>query len=55
LALLHIQIVYNNITSKNSPDLQTDWGFAAFVDYDGKRILFDTDNDGDILLKNIKI
>jgi 7,8-dihydropterin-6-yl-methyl-4-(beta-D-ribofuranosyl)aminobenzene 5'-phosphate synthase len=31
-----------------------DWGYAAFVEYDGKRILFDTGNNPEILAQNAK-
>lgn len=34
------------------PALQPDWGYAAFVEVAGKRILFDTGNNGDMLAKN---
>jgi len=34
--------------------MQKDWGYAAFVEYDGKRILFDTGNNPDILAQNAK-
>src|SRR5258707_12906192 len=32
--------------------MQKDWGYAAFVEYGGKRILFDTGNNPDILAQN---
>lgn len=32
--------------------LEKDWGYAALIEVDGKRILFDTGNNGDILKKN---
>lgn len=32
--------------------MQTDWGYAALIEYGGKRILFDTGNDADVLAKN---
>lgn len=32
--------------------LQKDWGYAALVEYAGKRILFDTGNNPDILARN---
>ena len=32
--------------------LRTDWGYAVLVEYDGKRILFDTGNNPDILAHN---
>ena len=35
-------------------DLEMDWGFAALVEYGGKRILFDTGNDGQIFARNVK-
>lgn len=34
--------------------MQKDWGFSAFVEYAGKRILFDTGNNPDILEQNAK-
>ena len=34
--------------------MQKDWGYAAFVEYGGKRILFDTGNNPDILAENAK-
>jgi len=37
-----------------SSDLKKDWGFSAFVEYGGKRILFDTGNDSDTFAQNVK-
>lgn len=34
--------------------LKKDWGFSAFVEYGGKRILFDTGNNGPIFAHNVK-
>jgi 7,8-dihydropterin-6-yl-methyl-4-(beta-D-ribofuranosyl)aminobenzene 5'-phosphate synthase len=34
--------------------LQKDWGFAAFIEYGGRRILFDTGNDAGIFARNVK-
>lgn len=34
--------------------MRKDWGFAAFIEYAGKRILFDTGNDADIFARNVK-
>jgi 7,8-dihydropterin-6-yl-methyl-4-(beta-D-ribofuranosyl)aminobenzene 5'-phosphate synthase len=34
--------------------MQRDWGYAALIEYGGKRILFDTGNNGDILAQNAK-
>ncbi|HUK31838.1 MAG TPA: MBL fold metallo-hydrolase [Candidatus Acidoferrum sp.] len=38
----------------NAPTMQKDWGYAAFVEYGGKRILFDTGNNPDIFAQNAK-
>jgi 7,8-dihydropterin-6-yl-methyl-4-(beta-D-ribofuranosyl)aminobenzene 5'-phosphate synthase len=34
--------------------MQKDWGYSAFIEYSGKRILFDTGNNPEILAKNAK-
>lgn len=34
------------------PTLQKDWGYAAFVEVGGKRVLFDTGNNAEVLAKN---
>ena len=34
--------------------MQKDWGYAAFIEFGGKRILFDTGNNGDVLAQNAK-
>ncbi len=34
--------------------MQKDWGYAALIEYDGKRILFDTGNNPEILAQNAK-
>lgn len=34
--------------------LQKDWGFAALVEYGGRRILFDTGNDADVFAHNAR-
>jgi 7,8-dihydropterin-6-yl-methyl-4-(beta-D-ribofuranosyl)aminobenzene 5'-phosphate synthase len=36
------------------PGLTRDWGFAALVEYGGKRILFDTGNNGPIFARNVR-
>lgn len=33
-------------------DLRRDWGFAALLEHDGRRILFDTGNDAEVLAHN---
>jgi 7,8-dihydropterin-6-yl-methyl-4-(beta-D-ribofuranosyl)aminobenzene 5'-phosphate synthase len=37
-----------------SSNLKKDWGFSAFVEYDGKRILFDTGNNADTFAQNVR-
>jgi 7,8-dihydropterin-6-yl-methyl-4-(beta-D-ribofuranosyl)aminobenzene 5'-phosphate synthase len=37
-----------------SPSLKKDWGFSAFVEYNGKRILFDTGNNANTFAQNVK-
>src|SRR5438046_5304422 len=37
-----------------SSNLRKDWGFSAFVENDGKRILFDTGNNADTFAQNVK-
>src|SRR6202162_4361947 len=34
--------------------MRKDWGYAALVEYEGKRILFDTGNNPDVLAQNAK-
>lgn len=38
----------------NMPGMQKDWGYSALIQYAGKRILFDTGNNPDILEQNAK-
>jgi len=38
-----------------NPALQKDWGYAALIEYGGKRILFDTGDNPDILAHNAKV
>ena len=45
-------IIYDNTVFRD--DLQADWGFAALIETDGKRILFDTGGRGSILLSNMR-
>lgn len=37
-----------------TPGIQKDWGYSAFIEYAGKRILFDTGNNSDILAENAR-
>jgi len=34
--------------------MKKDWGFSAFIEYGGKRILFDTGNNAEIFAHNVK-
>jgi 7,8-dihydropterin-6-yl-methyl-4-(beta-D-ribofuranosyl)aminobenzene 5'-phosphate synthase len=47
-----ITILYDAFGAQSS--LKKDWGFAALVEYGGKRILFDTGNDGNNFAHNVK-
>jgi 7,8-dihydropterin-6-yl-methyl-4-(beta-D-ribofuranosyl)aminobenzene 5'-phosphate synthase len=38
-----------------SSDMRKDWGYAALVEFAGKRILFDTGNNPDILAHNAQV
>ena len=49
---LQITVLYDAFG--NTRDTQKDWGYAALIEYGGKRILFDTGNNPDILAKNVK-
>jgi 7,8-dihydropterin-6-yl-methyl-4-(beta-D-ribofuranosyl)aminobenzene 5'-phosphate synthase len=35
-------------------EMKQDWGYAVFIEFAGKRILFDTGNDPAILASNVK-
>ena len=47
-----VTILYDSFGK--SPSLTMDWGFAALVEYGGKRILFDTGNNAKIFEHNVK-
>ena len=47
-----ITVLYDAF-GKKSP-MQKDWGYAAFIEYGGKRILFDTGNNPIILARNAR-
>jgi len=49
-----ITVLYDAFGSPSS-SMQKDWGYAALVEYGGKRILFDTGNNPDILEQNAKV
>src|SRR5215472_15070617 len=45
-----VTILYDSFGK--DPALTMDWGFAALIEYDGKRILFDAGGNPDILARN---
>jgi 7,8-dihydropterin-6-yl-methyl-4-(beta-D-ribofuranosyl)aminobenzene 5'-phosphate synthase len=47
-----VTILYDSFGK--APALTLDWGFAALVEYEGKRILFDTGNNARIFEHNVK-
>ncbi len=47
-----ITILYDAFGSKST--LEKDWGFSALIEYQGKKILFDTGNNADIFAHNVK-
>ena len=47
-----ITILYDSFGK--APAITLDWGFAALVEYGGKRILFDTGNNASIFEHNVK-
>jgi 7,8-dihydropterin-6-yl-methyl-4-(beta-D-ribofuranosyl)aminobenzene 5'-phosphate synthase len=47
-----ITILYDAFGNRRG--LTRDWGFAALVEYGGKRILFDTGNSADIFAHNVR-
>jgi len=49
---VHITVLYDAFGKASA--MRKDWGYAALVEYGGKRILFDTGNNGDILAQNAK-
>ena len=49
---LRLTILYDNTTIDTR--LRSDWGFAAFVEYRGHTLLFDTGADGPSLLDNMR-
>ena len=47
-----VTILYDSFGK--SPSMTMDWGFAALVEYGGKRILLDTGNNAEIFEHNVK-
>ena len=48
----NITIIYDNSTSRK--DLIEDFGFSCLIEAYGRKVLFDTGGNGEILLKNIE-
>lgn len=51
-AKVQITVLYDAFG--NDPAMKKDWGYAALVEYGGKRILFDTGNNPEILALNAR-
>ena len=49
---MHVTILYDAFGKSSA--LKKDWGYSAFIEYAGKRILFDTGDDPQILADNAK-
>ena len=49
---LEIRIVYDNTSIEAG--VQPDWGFAALVTLDGRRVLFDTGAKADLFMENLR-
>ncbi len=47
-----ITILYDSFGQQS--DMKKDWGFSALIEYQGKRILFDTGDNADIFAHNVK-
>jgi 7,8-dihydropterin-6-yl-methyl-4-(beta-D-ribofuranosyl)aminobenzene 5'-phosphate synthase len=47
-----ITVVYDAFGKTST--LQKDWGFSAYIEYGGKRILFDTGNNAEIFAHNVQ-
>ena len=47
-----VTILYDAFGTRR--DLTRDWGFAALVEYEGKRILFDTGNNAEVFARNVR-
>jgi len=49
---LEIRIIYDNTSARE--DMKEDWGFAAVVTLDGRRVLFDSGTKPELFLENLK-
>jgi 7,8-dihydropterin-6-yl-methyl-4-(beta-D-ribofuranosyl)aminobenzene 5'-phosphate synthase len=48
---MDLTIVFNNV--EYGADLGSSWGFGCYIEYGGRRILFDTGGDGPMLIANM--
>jgi len=53
--MLKITVVYENHKNPSNNLLENAHGFSAFIEFEGKKILFDSGWDGSILLENCNI
>lgn len=52
MRVAQVTVLYDSFGKPSG--MHQDWGYAALVEYDGKRILFDTGNNPDFLAQNAK-
>ena len=52
LTTKQVTVLYDAFSKSSS--MVKDWGFAALVEYGGKRVLFDTGNNAEIFAHNVK-
>lgn len=52
LIIMKITIIFDNTAFDTT--LQPSWGFAALIEVNDRKILFDTGDNGDILMSNMK-
>ena len=53
--MLKITVLYENHKNPTNKSLEIGHGFSAYLEFEGKKILFDTGWHGSILLNNCKI
>ena len=50
---VHVSIIYDNYQADQK--LETDWGFACLVEYQGNQLLFDAGRNAELYKKNVKL
>jgi len=50
---VHVSIIYDNYQAKQN--LETDWGFACLVEYQGQQLLFDAGRKAELYKTNVKL